>query len=80
MDDAFEVRRHGAFLSEILARRLDAEWIDISPTELGHWVMIVPPDTRIWPFGRISRHISMGQKERDLVSYFLELTARARAR
>ncbi|MFO0740890.1 MAG: hypothetical protein U0270_33645 [Labilithrix sp.] len=76
-DDAFEVRRHGAFLSEILARRLDAEWMDISAAELGHWVMIVPPDTRIWPFGRVGRFIAMGQKERDLVSYFFELTSRA---
>ena len=79
-DDAFELRKHGGFLSEILARRLDAEWMDISPTELGHWVMIVPPDTRIWPFGRVGRFISMGQKERDLVAYFFELTTRARPR
>jgi hypothetical protein len=79
-DEAWEVRRHGAFLSEILARRLDAEWMDISSDELGHWHMIVPPDTRIWPFGRVSRLISMGQKERDLCSYFFELSARAKQR
>ena len=79
-DDAYEVRKHGAFLSEILARRLDAEWMDISAPELGHWVMIVPPDTRIWPFGRVGRFIQMGQKERDLVAYFFELSTRARPR
>lgn len=79
-DEAYELRRHGALLSEILSRRLDAEWLDISPNELGHWVMIVPPDTRVWPFGRIARYIAMGHKERDLVSYFLELQSRARGR
>ncbi|MBS2016631.1 MAG: hypothetical protein JST00_27355 [Deltaproteobacteria bacterium] len=79
-DDAHELRRHGALLSEILARHLDAEWIDISPNELGYWAMIVPPDTRVWPFGRVARLIEMGHKERDLVSYFLELSSRARGR
>ncbi|MBN9166299.1 MAG: hypothetical protein J0I07_35525 [Myxococcales bacterium] len=79
-DEAYELRRHGALLSEILSRRLDAEWLDISPNELGYWVMIVPPDTRVWPFWRIARLIAMGHKERDLVSYFLELSARARGR
>ena len=77
-DEAYEVRRHGALLSEILARKLDAEWLDISPNELGYWVMIVPPDTRVWPFGRIARLIAMGHKERDLVSYYLELQSRSR--
>jgi hypothetical protein len=79
-DDAYELRRHGALLSEILARRLDAEWLDISPNDLGHWAMIVPPDTRVWPFGRVARLVAMGHKERDLVAYFLELKSRARGR
>lgn len=79
-DEAYELRRHGALLSEILSRRLDAEWLDISPNELGYWVMIVPPDTRVWPFGRIARLVAMGHKERDLVSYFFELSSRARGR
>lgn len=77
-DDAFETRRHGAFLSEILARALGAYWVDIGPSELGYWAMIVPPDTRVWPFGRVLRFVLMGHKERDLVSYYLELEARAR--
>lgn len=77
-EDAYEIRRHGALLGEILARRLGGEWIDISPNELGYWAMIVPPDTRVWPFGRVTRLVAMGHKERDLVSYFLELTSRAR--
>jgi hypothetical protein len=79
-DDARELRRHGALLSELLARRLDAEWIDISPAELGRWSMLVPPNTRVWPFGRVARLIQMGHKERDLVSYFFELQSRASKR
>jgi hypothetical protein len=71
--EAREVRRHGAFLSEVLARRLGAYWADISGNELGHWKMIVPPSTQVWPFGRIVRFIRMRHRERDLVSYFLEL-------
>lgn len=77
-EGARDLERHGAFLSEILARVLDAQWFDISPSELGHWAMIVPPDTRIWPFGRIARLVAMGTRERDLVSYFFELKSRMR--
>lgn len=76
-EEAHEVRRHGAFLSEILARMLGGEWVDIGPTELGYWAMRVPPQTRVWPFGRVIRFIAMGHKERDLVSYYLELQARS---
>lgn len=79
-DEAYELRRHGALLSEILARRLEAEWLDISPNDLGYWAMIVPPDTRVWPFARVARLVAMGHKERDLVAYFLELKSRARGR
>ena len=75
---ALEVRKHGAFLSEILARTLGAEWVDIGPSELGYWGMLVPPGTRVWPFARVLRLIQMGHKERDLVSYYLELQARSR--
>jgi len=79
-DDVVELRRHGALLSEILARRLEAEWIDISPNEVGYWAMIVPPDTRVWPFARVARLVEMGHRERDLVSFFFELQGRARGR
>ncbi|HEY8077426.1 MAG TPA: hypothetical protein VIF62_25045, partial [Labilithrix sp.] len=67
-------------VAEILARRLDAQWVDITPKELGHWAMIVPPDTRVWPFGRVARLVQQGHKERDLVSYFFELQSRARGK
>jgi hypothetical protein len=79
VEEAEDVRRHGALLSEIILRQLDAEWADLSSTELGYWAMLVPPDTRIWPFGRVLRFISLGHQERDLVSYFLELQTRTRA-
>jgi hypothetical protein len=79
-DEAYELRRHGAFLSEILARRLEADWLDMSANELGAWAMIVPPDMRVWPFGRVARFVAMAHRERDLVSYFLELRERARGR
>jgi len=75
-EGAREAQLHGAFLSEILARRLGAEWIDLSAHEPGHWEMVVAPGTRVWPFGRVSRLIVKGHKERDLVSYFLELESK----
>ena len=76
VEDARILHEHGAFLSEILARVLDAEWIDMDSKEIGHWAMVLPPATRVWPFGRVMRLISMGHRERDLVSYYLELASR----
>jgi hypothetical protein len=78
VEEAIDVMKHGAMLSEVLARTLDAFWVDIAPSDLGYWAMVVPPDTRVWPFGRILRLIAMQHKERDLVAYFLELQARAK--
>lgn len=75
--EALDVRKHGALLSEVLARTLDAFWVDIGPSDLGYWAMIVPPDTRVWPFGRILRLIALQHKERDLVAYYLELQSRS---
>ncbi len=65
-------------LSEVLARNFGAEWTDIAPSELGYWAMTTPSGHRIWPFGRILRFVLQGYKERDLVSYYLELEARVR--
>ena len=76
-DDVVEVRLHGAFLSELLARRLGAEWTDLAVSEMGYWSMNVPPGTTVWPIGRVIRFVTMQHRERDLVSYFLELQARA---
>ena len=74
-----ELQRHGALLSEILARALGADWVDIAPTEPGYWAMFVPPGTRCWPIGRIYRFLALGHSERDLVSYYLDIEARHRA-
>jgi len=87
-----EVMRNGAFLSELLARRLGAFWVDLDSTDSARWAMLVPagearggstveypPEpTRVWPFARVLRFIAMGHKERDLVSYYLELEASTR--
>lgn len=75
-----DIHRHGALLSELLARKLGAEWIDISSDEMGYWSMFLPPDMRVWPFGRVARFVQMGHRERDLVSYYLELSSRASPR
>lgn len=75
---AWELRRHGAFLSEVIARALGAEWIDITPSEPGYWAMLIPPETRSWPIGRVYRFVALGNRGRDLVGYYLELDTRAR--
>jgi hypothetical protein len=68
-----ELTRHGALLSEILARSLGGVWVDVSPAELGRWSMAVPPDTRVWPIGRVYRFFQQGHREADLVAYYLDL-------
>jgi hypothetical protein len=75
---AWELRRHGALLSEILGRALSAEWVDIGPSEPGYWAMVVPPGSRTYPIARVYRFVSLGHKARDLVSYYLDLEARSR--
>lgn len=77
-EEASEIRSHGALLSEILARNFGAEWTDIAPSELGYWAMTTPSGLRLWPFGRVLRFVLQGHRERDLVSYYLELDARVR--
>ena len=76
---AWELRRHGAFLSEILARALGSEWVDVGPSEPGYWAMLIPPTSRSWPIGRVYRFVALGHRERDLVSYYLDHEARARS-
>jgi hypothetical protein len=75
---SYELRRHGALLSEILVRALGAGWVDIGPSEPGYWAMLVPPATRTWPIGRLYRFVALGHHERDLVSYYLDIETRAR--
>ena len=75
---AWELRRHGALLSEIAARALGGTWVDVAPSEPGYWEMLVPPGTRTRPIGRVYRFVALGNRERDLVSYYLDLDARVR--
>jgi hypothetical protein len=82
-DDEREVMRTAAFLAELLARRLSARWVDLDSPEPGAWSMLLPcrgalEVMRVWPVGRVLRFVAMGHKERDLVSYYLELQLRAR--
>lgn len=92
-EDERELMRNGAFLSELLARRLGAFWVDLEAAESARWAMLIPaaprsadareqvgpPEpTRVWPFARMLRFVAMGHKERDLVSYYLELDFRSR--
>lgn len=74
-----ELQRHGALLSEILARMLGAEWVDIGPTEPGYWAMGVASAMRCWPIGRVYRFVALGRNERDLVSYYLDIEARCKS-
>ncbi len=91
-DEERELMRNGAFLSELLARRLGAFWVDLESSDSARWAMLIPagdaregaavdypPEpTRVWPFARVLRFVAMGHKERDLVSYYLELEASSR--
>ena len=73
-----ELTRHGALLSEILVRTLRGQWVDVSSPELGRWAMVVPPNTRVWPIGRVYRFFEQGQRESDLVAFYAELERAAR--
>jgi hypothetical protein len=74
-----ELTQHGALLSEILVRTLGARWVDVSSPELGRWTMVVPPGTRVWPIGRVYRFFEQGQRESDLLAFYVELETAARA-
>jgi len=73
-----ELARHGALLSEILARTLGAYWIDTASDEVGRWSMVVPPRSRVWPVGRVHRFFQRGERDGDLVGFYRELEAAAR--
>ena len=75
-----ELLRHGALLSEIIARSLGGAWVDVRPTECGYWAMLLPHATRCWPIGRVYRFATLGLRDRDLVAYYVDLEKRARGR
>ncbi len=68
-----ELTRHGALLSEILARMLGGAWVDVSGDEPGRWAMLLGPNLRVWPIGRVYRFFRQGHREEDLVAFYLEL-------
>ena len=68
-----ELTRHGALLSEILARILGGTWTDVSPAEQGRWAMTLGADVRVWPIGRVYRFFRQGHREADLVAFYLDL-------
>ncbi len=73
-----EITRHGALFSEILARMLGARWIETQGDDPGGWSMMVPPNTRVWPIGRVHRFLQQGSRESDLVAFYFELERSAR--
>lgn len=75
----WEIQRHGALLSEIIARALGGAWTEVGPSEPGYWTMFIPPGIRTWPIGRVYRFVAMGSRGKDLVAYYLDLEARLRA-
>ena len=75
----WELQRHGAVLSEIVARTMAGAWMDVCHADMGYWAMLVPPNTRTWPIGRVYRFFKLGHREKDLVSYYLDLEARTRS-
>lgn len=79
-EGAWLVERAGAFLSELLVRRVAATWADLDDDAPGHWTMRLADGTTVWPFGRVARFVERGSAERDLVSWVLELEERARER
>jgi hypothetical protein len=74
-----ELTRHGALMSEILARTLGAEWEDVSNAQPGHWSMLIPPTLKVWPVGRVYRFYRQGHRETDLVAFYLDLEAKQKA-
>jgi hypothetical protein len=73
-----ELTRHGAFLSEILARRLGAEWIDLGDVHPTEWSMSLAPGGRVWPVWRVHNFLRQRWDGRGALAVLYEqLRARA---
>jgi hypothetical protein len=73
-----ELTRHGAFLSEILARRLGAEWIDLGDAHPTDWSMRIAPGGRVWPVWRVHNFLRQQWDGRGALTVLYErLRARA---
>jgi hypothetical protein len=71
------VMRHGALLSEIFARRLGAEWVEVDGPP-ADWSMQISPDIRVWPVWRVQNLLRLEWTSGDgLVRLFEALRARA---
>jgi hypothetical protein len=70
-----ECTRHGALLSEILARSLGAEWVDVSSERPQEWAMELPSEIRVCPIGRVRSFVQEGRREADLIAFYLALEA-----
>jgi hypothetical protein len=69
-----DLTRHGALLSELLARTLGAEWVDLSSGRASDWTMIVPGCLApVSPIDRVRRFFTRGHREADLVAFYIEL-------
>lgn len=71
-----ELTRHGALLSEILARRLGAEWVEIPGDQPGDWAMSVPPGTRVWPVWRMYNFFRQRRDTDELAAFYADLQMR----
>jgi len=70
-----ELVRHGALLSEVLARTLGARWVDVSG-QPDNWAMVVPGAGvrgRVEPIARMRRFVARGRHEPDLVAFYADL-------
>ena len=76
-DVAWQLRRHGALLSEIYARALGGVWIDLGHREPAYWMMRLPPDLHTRPVGCVFQFVAAGNRASDLVGQFMELKKRA---
>jgi hypothetical protein len=72
----WQLRRHGALLSEIFARVLGGEWVDVSNKEAAYWMMRVGRDVRTRPIGCVFQFVAAGSSAVDLVGHFMELKKR----
>jgi hypothetical protein len=63
---------HGAFLSEVLARRLGAEWCHVTSGNMIDWAMTVGAGTRVWPIWRIHHFLRQPWQGRGALCTFYE--------
>jgi hypothetical protein len=68
-----DATRHGALLSEILARKLGAAWLRVGAGHPTDWSMRLPPGYRVWPVWRIHNFLRQPWGGRGALLDFYEL-------